>query len=182
MNYGSRKTTIWTMCKFSIPLLNCVVYQKCVFTIYSHKNWSKTNKNDQKSTKKGSAHYLKISPKTWKIKKRWSLNRSFDTTQKETGVPLFDKTVRDFPSKTMFFYGFVIFGQLLISSIYHEWTCLLEFMVRHRHTYNRTRFEEKKCRTFSYMLQCVQFLLDNYVILVPCSPYWDPPISKQVYI
>ena len=106
MNYVSRTTTIWTMCKFSIPLLNCVVYQKCVFTIYSHKNWSKTNKNDQKSTKKGSVHYLKISLKTWKIKKRWSLNCSFDTTQKETGVPLFDKTVRDFPSKNMFFHVF----------------------------------------------------------------------------
>ena len=184
-------------------------------------------KNDQKwpkkLTKKGSAHCLKISPKTWKISERRSLNRSFDTTQKETGVPLFDKTVRDFPSKTMFFrhffvndlarfnwghylkislkpwkrqkkmvlepffrhhpkrnwgtpvwqngawfsvkkhvfftffHGFVILGQLVISSIYHEWTCLLDFVVRHRHTYNRARFEGKKCRTFSYMLKCVQF-------------------------
>ena len=56
-----------------------------------------------------------------------------------------------------FFHGFVILGQLVISSIYHEWTCLLDFVVRHRHTYNRARFEGKKCRTFSYMLKCVQF-------------------------
>ena len=89
--------------------------QKCVCLNYNKvptlltvdtkidQKWSKMTK---KSTKKGSAHCLKISPKTWKISERRSLNRSFDTTQKETGVPLFDKTVRDFPSKTMFFRHF----------------------------------------------------------------------------
>ena len=48
MNYVSRTTTIWTMCKFSIPLLNCVVYQKCVFhNLFTQK----LIKNDQKWSK-----------------------------------------------------------------------------------------------------------------------------------
>ena len=84
--------------------------QKCVCLNYNRLLIQKLIKNDQKwpkNQRRRAAHIvLKISPKTWKISERRSLNRSFDTTQKETGVPLFDKTVRDFPSKNMFFRHF----------------------------------------------------------------------------
>ena len=91
--------------------------QKCVCLNYNKvptlltvdtkidQKWSKMTK---KSTKKGSVHCLKISLKSWNIRKWCSLNCSFDTNQIETGVPLFDKTVRDFPSKTMFFRHFFV--------------------------------------------------------------------------
>ena len=91
--------------------------QKCVCLNYNKvptlltvdtkidQKWSKMTK---KSTKKGSAHCLKISPKTWKISERRSLNRSFDTTQRNWGTPVWQNGAWFSVKKHVFLHFFMV--------------------------------------------------------------------------
>ena len=104
MNYVSRTTTIWTMCKFSIPLLNCVVYQKYVFhNLFTQK----LIKNDQKwpkNQRRRAAHIvLKYRQKHEKSVKDGPWTVLSTPPKKKLGYPCLTKRCVISRQKTCFF-------------------------------------------------------------------------------